>query len=53
METPNSPTYMALYHIGRDKLRKNAQAIAVGVQAILREVERASEPAMETAEVAA
>jgi len=53
METPNSPTYMALYHIGRDELRKNAQAIAVGVQTILREVERASEPAMETAEAAA
>jgi len=45
METPNSPTYLALYHIGRDELRKNAQAIAVGVQKILRAVERASEPA--------
>ncbi len=44
METPNSPTYLALYHIGREDLRKNAQAIAVGVQHILREVERASEP---------
>jgi len=49
METPNSPTYLALYHIGRDELRKNAQAIAVGVQKILREVERASEPAAEAA----
>lgn len=49
METPNSPTYLALYHIGRDELRKNAQAIAVGVQKILRAVERASEPAAEAA----
>jgi len=40
---------LALYHIGRDELRKNAQAIAVGVQKILREVERASEPAAEAA----
>ncbi len=49
METPNSPTYLALYHIGREELRKNAQAIAIGVQKILRAVERASDPAAEAA----
>ncbi len=49
METPNSPTYLALYHIGREELKKNAQAIALGVQRILREVERASAQAAEVA----
>jgi len=49
METPNSATYMALYHIGREELKKNAQAIALGVQRILREVERASESATDAA----
>lgn len=49
LETPNSGVYLALYHVGREELRKNAQAIAVGVQTILRAVERASEQTQEVA----
>ncbi len=42
METPNSPTYMALYEVTPEVLKANAQAIHHGVQRILREVERVS-----------
>ncbi len=40
METPNSPTYLALFGVTQDVLKANAQAIHHGVQRILREVER-------------
>jgi len=43
METPNSPTYLALYGVTPDVLKANAQAIHHGVQRILREVERVSD----------
>jgi len=49
IETPNSPTYMALYHVDRAVIKANAQAIAGGVKRILAEVERASEPADQAA----
>ncbi len=42
LPSPNSPTYLALYHVDKETLRANLHAIQRGVQRILREVERVS-----------
>jgi len=45
VEVPNAPQYLALYSVSRDDLKRNAQAIHMGVKRILEAVEAVSQDA--------